>query len=327
MLNKVQKVAFQFIQSDARFLYTLVDMQNHAIEGNYLSMCLPYIGIFAHESEQWGRKAKIESPNFTKDEKEYYTKIRQAHKLLELSYEEYEAKIIGQLKKSDEYFCSVRSVIEKIFGYRNMGTDYYQSSFCGNTILIASYLPFDYLKDLDSGKEIYIFSKSAGKLAAFYMDSSISAYHYGDTKIKYKDYHFYDKCPLKLKNNLGLVLFCILCSINYVTIFIDRCITEETPQKFKYAYLQYYYLCQFIHELNQCNNTKFYINDSLCDRALRNCFAHYGLGQLLKEEDIIEEDILKGLTQKVFDMDYFSCKEKLYEYLEDFKKQIEEMIF
>ena len=174
MLNKIQKVAFQFIQSDARFLYTLVDMQNHAIEGNYLSMCLPYIGIFAYESEQWGRKAKIGSPNFTKDEKEYYTKIRQAHKLLELSYEEYEAKIVGQLKKSDEYFWGVRSVIEKIFGYRNIGTDYYQSSFCGNTILIASYLPFDYLKDLDSGKEIYKFSKSAGKLAGFYMDSSIS---------------------------------------------------------------------------------------------------------------------------------------------------------
>ena len=31
MLNKVQKVAFQFIQSDARFLYTLVDMQEGPI--------------------------------------------------------------------------------------------------------------------------------------------------------------------------------------------------------------------------------------------------------------------------------------------------------
>lgn len=59
---------------------------------------------------------------------------------------------------------------------------------------------------------------------------------------------------------------------------------------------------------------KFYINDSLCAKALRNCFGYYDLGQLL------EEDILKGLTQKVFNMDYFSCKEMLYEYLGDFKK-------
>ena len=30
MLNKVQKAAFDLIQSDARFIYTLVDMQNNA---------------------------------------------------------------------------------------------------------------------------------------------------------------------------------------------------------------------------------------------------------------------------------------------------------
>ena len=29
-LNKVQKAAFDLIQSDARFIYTLVDMQNNA---------------------------------------------------------------------------------------------------------------------------------------------------------------------------------------------------------------------------------------------------------------------------------------------------------
>ena len=35
------------------------------------------------------------------------------------------------------------------------------------------------------------------------------------------------------------------------------------PQKYKYAYLQYYYLCDFIDELNIANNTNYYINKTL----------------------------------------------------------------
>ena len=40
MLNKVQKAAFDLIQSDARFIYTLVDMLNNAknINSNYVMM-------------------------------------------------------------------------------------------------------------------------------------------------------------------------------------------------------------------------------------------------------------------------------------------------
>ena len=58
MLNKVQKAAFDLIQSDARFIYTLVDMQNNAknINSNYVMMSIPYIGIFADGAEQWCKK-------------------------------------------------------------------------------------------------------------------------------------------------------------------------------------------------------------------------------------------------------------------------------
>ncbi|MGN9014049.1 hypothetical protein ACTNBP_15290 [Oliverpabstia intestinalis] len=44
MLNKVQKAAFDLIQSDARFIYTLVDMQNNAknINSNYVMMSIEY---------------------------------------------------------------------------------------------------------------------------------------------------------------------------------------------------------------------------------------------------------------------------------------------
>ena len=74
MLNKVQKAAFDLIQSDARFIYTLVDMQNNAknINSNYVMMSIPYIGIFADGAEQWCKKIGLNAPRFNDEEKEYY---------------------------------------------------------------------------------------------------------------------------------------------------------------------------------------------------------------------------------------------------------------
>ena len=106
MLNKVQKTAFDLIQSDARFIYTLVDMQNNAknINSNYVMMSIPYIGIFADGAEQWCKKIGLNAPRFNDEEKEYYVKLRQAHKLFEMSYEEYETLLDNALRKlSSEY--------------------------------------------------------------------------------------------------------------------------------------------------------------------------------------------------------------------------------
>lgn len=53
-INKVQKAAFELIQSDARFLNTIIDINTNAknIDSNFLMMCQPYIGIFADGAEQ-----------------------------------------------------------------------------------------------------------------------------------------------------------------------------------------------------------------------------------------------------------------------------------
>lgn len=129
-----------------------------------------------------------------------------------------------------------------------------------------------------------------------------------------------------MKTNLGFLLFSILCSINYVIEFIDKYFIEEIPQKFKFAYLQYYYLCDFVKELNNANGTAFYINDSLKNRAFRNCIAHYGLGQFISEKELIDDDVLKGLTDKAFDQNYSEVKTRLFSYLTELTAQIEEAI-
>lgn len=67
-VNKVQKAAFELIQSDARFLNTIIDINTNAknIDSNFLMMCQPYIGIFADGAEQWCRKMGLAAPVFNK---------------------------------------------------------------------------------------------------------------------------------------------------------------------------------------------------------------------------------------------------------------------
>ena len=97
-------------------------------------------------------------------------------------------------------------------------------------------------------------------------------------------------------------------------------------KKFKFAYLQYYYLCDFIKEMNTQKDTNFYINNCLYDRNFRNCLAHYGLGQYISDIEIISDDILKGLTNKAFGKDYLTTKVELYEILRSLTEQIRQTI-
>lgn len=325
-LNKVQNAAFSLIQSDARFLYTLIDISKNAknIKTNYILMAQPYIGVFADGAEQWCRKVGLNAPQFNKAEKLYYEKLRQGHKIFEDSYEVFSNKLIENLNKSDEYFFNIRRLREKIFGYYNVGADLFNNEFCGNTILGMMYTPISFFENPDA--KIYIRNMGiiAGELAGFFNCTEFPVYKYDDINniVKYKDYHFFKNCPLKSKDKLSLVLFSILCNINYTVEFIDKYFVDEIPQKFKFAYLQYYYLCDFIDTLNKYNNLNYQLNKSLKDRDIRNCIAHYGLGRFMKETDIIENDILKGLTYKSFNKDYYSTKNILYSYLKSLSEQI-----
>ena len=328
--NRVQTAAFALIQTDARFIYTLTDIHQNAqnINSNYIAMCQPYIGIFADGAEQWCRKLNLQAPVFNKEEKIYYTALRQGHKLFEKTYDEHETLLLDKFQESDDYFYSVRSNLEKLLGYYNVGTDYCNDKFCGNTIICAMYIPQIVSENKTEKISIRDISIVAGKLAAYFGCKKFPPYRYDDSiSVGYKDYHFYKNCPLKLKTNLGFVLFSILCSINYVIEFIDKYFVEEISLKFKFAYLQYYYLCDFLAKLNIRNGTSYYIDSSLQNREFRNCLAHYGLGQFLKESEIIDDDIIKGLTYKAFDMDYHSSKQLLYKYLGNLSEQIEADIF
>lgn len=331
-LNTIQEVAYELIQSDARFIFSLTHILKNAknIRSNYILMCQPYIGLFAHGAEQWCKKVGFDkSPVFNMKEKEYYTLLRQGHKLFDMKYDDFARLLMKEFQISDDHFYRIRGIYEKIFGYYNVGTDLCNGRYCGNTLLCATYSPFSCYEDRGVGENIRDLSIIAGKLSAFFDCNHYPIYKYDDriNTVIYKDYHFYENCPLKLKNELGLVLFSTICSINYVTIFIESYFTEEIPQKFKFAYLQYYYLCNFIDEINKKFNTNFFIDKSLMNREFRNCLAHYGLGQFLNEEDIVDDDLLKGLTIKAFGLDYSKSKKQLFDCLSNIDEQISEYIF
>lgn len=329
-LNKIQKAAYGMIQSDARFMYTLVDIQKKAknIDSNYILICQPYIGLFVDGAAQWGNKVGLNIPKLSTKEKEYYIFLRNNHKLFNISYEDYEMLILQHFKESDKYFYRIRSFIEKIIGYKNVGTDLCYNKYCGNTILCSIYNPMRLLGNRNIRNDIQNYSVVAGKIASSFDCLRFPCYRYDDTiHVHYKDFHFFKKCPLILKNNLGIVLFSILCSINYVTVFLEKYFVDEIPQKFKYAYLLYYYLCDFICELNLKNNTCLIIDSRFINREFRNCLAHYGLGSYMKEKDIIEEDNFKGLTNKAFDKEYLTIKKEIFDILNNLAYQIENYIF
>ena len=50
--------------------------------------------------------------------------------------------------------------------------------------------------------------------------------------------------------------------------------------------------------------------------------AHYKLGVLLKEDEIIEKDIMYGLTQKCFGADYYTVKNYIITELNELSVQI-----
>lgn len=328
--NCIQQAAYDLIQSDARFIYTIVDIRQNAknIDSNYILMSQPYIGIFTDGAEQWSKKVGLNFPQFSGGEKEYYTILRNSHKLFELNYKDFELLILNKFKEHDDYFYKIRSLRERLLGYYNVGTDLIKEKFCGNTILCDLYTPVNILGNRNVGIFIKEMSRICGAIAAHFGCVESGSYKYNkNLRVTYKDFHFYKNCPLKVKTNLGFVLFSILCSLNYVIEFINLYFEEEIPQKLKFAYLLYYYLCDFIQDINSCNNTNFMLNSSYKNRNFRNCIAHYGLGQYLNETEIVEDDLLKGLTYKAFDLDYFSTKNEIYKLLNDLICQIENYIF
>ena len=91
-LNPVQQAAKSMIQSDLRFLYTVIRHINPK-KSNYIPSLLPYFGVVVDGAEDWVKainnscKCKLPIPHFTRDEEQFYMQIRTSVKLWKQDYD------------------------------------------------------------------------------------------------------------------------------------------------------------------------------------------------------------------------------------------------
>ena len=114
-LNPVQKKSYALIQADARFLYTLTELRNNPkIEGNYIMMAPPFIGLFADGAEQWGKKVGIETPTFTDAERKHYEAMRNSIKFFDMGFDGFNEMLRTAFDKSDKHFYDTRTIGSRI---------------------------------------------------------------------------------------------------------------------------------------------------------------------------------------------------------------------
>lgn len=57
-------------------------------------------------------------------------------------------------------------------------------------------------------------------------------------------------------------------------------------------------------------------------KIFRNCMAHYGIGVVLSQQEVIETDLFGGLTQKIFGEEWISIKDSIINELRKLSEQI-----
>lgn len=323
----VQKSALSLIQNDLQFLYT-VTKRIDSSQSNYIPSLLPYMGVIIDGVEDWikaynnSHVEKLDLPTFTKEEEWYYEKMRESVKMWELHYNEIFAILKSAYKESEDYFSNVcRPIAKKLKLYDIYGVDKVNGLMCGNTILCYYYNPL-FSFDGNNGEYIKSMSEIGGAYIALF--DALKEYKTDDSMVfDIQDYGGFKKSPVGNPFSDRFVLLSIMCQLNFLTYCIDGWIEEETSTKLRFAYLLYYSLLSIIPQINSKLKTSFDLDPTWKSKAFRNNMAHYKLGVSLKDEDIIKDDIMYGLTQKFFDANYITTKEAIMNELKNLSTQIE----
>lgn len=325
-LNKVQKAALALIRNDLRFLYTVIRHINPN-KSNYIPSLLPYLGVIVDGAEDWikainnSQKKKIQIPRFSKEEEKFYEQIRNCIKLWQMDYNSIYDLIHQAYCESDDYFGKIcKPMAKKLHLYDIYGVDTVNGVFCGNTILCRYYSPF-FQYNRNNGEYVKTMTEIGGVYIVCF--DAIKEYIVDDTlKFDDKDYGGFIKSPVGNKFSDRFVLFSILCQINFLLYCIEQWLKEESSVKLRFAYLLYYSLLNVIPQINKKLGTHFILNEHWKNDKFRNAMAHYKMGVVLKEKDLIKNDIMFGLTNHILGEEYFHVKESIYKELKRLAIQI-----
>lgn len=325
-----QKVAITLIRNDFRFVYTILCNQEQ-IKTNYISFSMPLLGTIMDGAEDWVKafnnssQTKLTIPTFTAEEQVYYEEMRSAIKLWDNSYDNVYEGLKKTYHASDSYFSNLCKPIAKALHlYDIFGVDLVNGEFCGNTIL-GSFCAPQYRFGENDGEKRKKYAEIMGAYTVAF--GALKQYSVNrDFLFDYRDYGGFEKSPVGNEINDKFVLFSLLCQIQFVILCVEKYITEECTTKLRFSYLQYYYLCGILPEINEKLQTQFSMDSAFVSSAFRNAMAHYKIGVALKPNEIIYTDPFFGLTQKFFICDYYATKKFVLDNLLALAIQIKEYL-
>lgn len=325
-LNPVQKAAFSLIQQDLRYIYTVIKNINPKAS-NYIPSMLPYLGVVIDGAEDWlkaiknSSKCKFCMPLFNESQTIFYEQIRNSIKMWQQDYNEIYILLGNAYRKNDDYFGSVCKPIAKVLKlYDIYGMDTINGVICGNTILCHCYSPFFSYSE-NNGEYIKVMSEIGGRyINLFHATTDFQVNN--ELQFGVQDYGGFIKSPVGNVYSDKFVLMSILCQINFLLYGIEKWINNEIPTKLRFGYLLYYSLISVIEQINQKLGIALKINSKWKSDRFRNSMAHYKLGIVLKESNLIISDAMFGLTEKIFGEDYYTIKKSIYKELEKLAKQI-----
>ena len=145
-------------------------------------------------------------------------------------------------------------------------------------------------------------------------------------KLDVQDYGGFVKSPVGNRFSDKFVLVSIICQINFLLYGVEQWIKEEIPTKLRFGYILYFYLINVVEQINTKLGITLKIDTKWKSDRFRNAMAHYKLGIVLKEDELINSDVMFGLTRKLLGEDYLIVKKSIYKELKGLAKQIGEYL-
>lgn len=317
----------------------------------YASMCIDsatelFINTFEIKfisEEEWNLAKRIRTKL-----KMYNKKIKRNVEVLDSIY-----------SFQDEYFedlCKFQFIKDSKM-YYNFGTYLLENKYIGNNFLFHWYFGYEDKKNknkkVDEFETMKASSINIGKILGKLIDA-IGKYEEGEIdlydinlRVIYNDYNLSkDKYKLFSDNyyeSITIIIFNILCSINFILYFLGKIIRNSNQFYFRAKYLCYYYSIlnlSVIENYTKINYKKrnslddlyksikdLNLNSELINTPFRNCMAHY----IIKEEYIKENELkldvpLYGLVEKYFGKDYVSLNNEIHDNLVRLANVIEDFI-
>lgn len=327
MLSNTEKVVYRLIKLDFEML-CIIYFGNDKLNNTLYNLSFNgYYGMIIDGSTKWMAKVKgLKSgvPKISSQQRTYYNQLRQSIKFWDMSYYDYINRMAEVYRYTENYYRNQTSLIAKKMKIYNVyGVSFINNEPIGNTIHFSMVIPSFNFNTFELEKEYVInLNEYAGKLMRnnkVNLNESFAGF--SNMNITAKDRGGIKKIGIEKDIRLFFLynLKCLICFNLYGLKPLKK---SFLPSILRINYILYYYLYSILEDVNIDNKSDFFVDSQYIDTRFRNCMAHYGIGNLLRQDEVDLNDTFGGLTQKIFSMDYNLLNEKIEENLEVLLEQI-----